>query len=196
MPDPGCREDSAETVPESVTPQFQPGSPSHGHTPILPPLPRVPLCTLSLTSVFLATPNVLTRLPQAYSQVHSPLHMGPHAGSHYRCCPHHPHTYAPFHDCPGHTLGGLGASNLALSRHPELRLLTHPQCKCEVLLKGRVWATSYLNRVWLLVHLGCLRSALPQPCLGPALQLQAGFSQSPLRNPPLPRTLRTPLWCG
>ena len=40
----------------------------------------------------------------------SPLtpHMDPHAGSHHRYRPHHSHTYTHFHDCPEHTLGGLG----------------------------------------------------------------------------------------
>ena len=74
--DPGCREDSAETVPESLTPQLQPGSSSClGTLQSCHLLPRVfvPLCTMSPTSVFLATPNILIRLPQAYSQVHSPL---------------------------------------------------------------------------------------------------------------------------
>ena len=74
--DPGCREDSAETVPESLTPQLQPGSPSRlGTLQSCHLLPRafVPLCNVSPTSVFLATPNILICLPQAYSHAHSPL---------------------------------------------------------------------------------------------------------------------------
>ena len=143
MPDPGCRENSAETVPESLTPQFQPGSPSclgtlqSCHLP-----PRVPLCTLSITSVFLATPNTLTRPPQAYSQVHSPLTWV--------------HTQDPITAAALITPILTQLSTIAQGTHSEARgpLIwrsadtqssgcspTH----CETLLKRRVWATSYLN---------------------------------------------------